>query len=343
MVFVIWLLMLTSASFSQNLKNILDGYTVNKIPTDRSIVGAKWVKNFGATTEGLTDDKLIISKSLNQYSLDKESAESLGVGVLSILGLTGYSTNDISVVFNDLQIYSIKNIYELSLIEGEKIVFSAVKAGSFDLIFNKNLESSVKAKIPLRNLKIDAEINLGEQKRVTINGSNLFVAQKIGQVTKITTKTKSKKLRGSLEVKDVLGYDFSFNVNRLINSAVKRTVEEIGQEEFNKLEALDFFIRKYSKEENINLSVMSKNQGTTTSGIFSKIIDFCYCKVFGDIDGRLFLINSTNTGDNIRYDYVLIDNFWIHNSKKGISIISSSDESKISVISKTYHIESTFD
>lgn len=343
-IFTIFLLLITSTIFSQNLNNILEGYTVNKVPSDRLIVGAKWVKGFEATTEGLSEDKLIISKSLNQFSLDKESSESLGISVLSVLGLTGYSSNEITVIFNELQIYSIKNIYEIPLLEGEKIVFSAVKAGSFDLIFTNNLESAVKAKIPLKNLEIDAEVNLGDRKRITINGSNLFVAQKIAQVTKIITKTKSKKLKGSFEIQNILGYDFSFNVTKLVKSAEKRTIEEIGQTNYDNLKGLGQYIQKYSNEENITLSILSKNQGATIVGMFNKKLDFCYCKVFGDIDGRLFLINSTNSGNLIKIDYLLIEKFWINYQKGGgIGFLTSGDDSKISVISKEYQIKTVSD
>lgn len=338
--------------YSQQLKNVLDGYTISKIPTQKSIVGAKWVTDLGATMEGLPETDLTIAQSLNQISIDKENQGYLGLALLSSLGLTGYASNDLNVIFNKLEVYTIKNLYQLPLSKGEKIVFSSIKVASFDLEFNKQIAASVLAKLPQNNISVDAEVDYGSKKRITINGSNLFIAHKIIKIDNIKSKTVSKKLKNSFSVKKIMDYDVNFNVDKLTSYASNKTVEEIGLEKYNNLKALDLYIQKYSLKENINVNIMSTSRGNLSSGIFNENLKICYCELIGQ-DKKLYPINVINTGDKITFDYLYIDNFWIQyklmngvyspTSEKAIGMVTSSDNSKISIISKTYFISKVVD
>lgn len=335
---LLFLLFQVTVISAQDLKGILSDYTINTLPSDRPIVGSKWSADLGPTTEGLTGDKIVISRSLNNMSLTAENKQQLNIALLTLLSLDGYGGNSISVVFNELQIHTIKNLYEVPLIKNEMLVFSAVKAKSFDLIYDKSLNSAVKAKIPLRNLKIDAETDLGGKKRLTLSGSDLFVAQKVVKVVGINTRTKSKKLNEGFSVSGILGYDLSFNVNQLINAVEKSTIKEIGQTRYDELSGLGQYMRKYANAAPIKVSIVSKDNGTTVGGIFTKVIEVCYCKMFGDVDGKMFLINSTNDGNELKFDYLYMDNFWITIKKGGVTFLTTSKESKVSVITKSYSL-----
>lgn len=337
---------------SQQLKNILDGYTISKIPTQKSIVGAKWVSDLGATTEGLPESELSIAQSLNQLSIDKENQGYLDIALLTNLGLSGYTSNDLSVIFNKLEVYTVKNLYQLPLSKGEKIIFSSVKVASFDLVFNKQLSSSILAKLPQNNLSIEAEAEYDNKKRITINGANLFIAHKIVKIDNIKSKTYSKKMKNEFSVKNIIDYDISFNANKLISYATEKAIEEIGIDKYNDLKSAAPYIEKFSVKEPIDVNILSATRGNLSSGILNENIQICYCELIGT-NKKTYPIYVVNTGDKITFDYLYIDNFRIQHtllngfysaaSKKTPAMVTTSDNSKISIISKTYYISKVID
>lgn len=334
--------------YCQNLANILEGYTISSLPTSKSIVGSKWVKGIGATTEGLPEDKLVIAESLALLSLNKNNEINIGAALISVLGLSGYNSSDIKVIINKLDVYTVKNLYELPLAQGEAFVFSSIKAESFDLEFDSKLSSAVDAKIMYANLPFRLSSSTDHRKRLTIEGSNLFVAHKIVKLDKVDERRKSKKMRSSFEVKDIMGYDIKMNVSPLVNNAIVRTKNELGINQYNSLKYLDSYIRKFSKEKQIIVDVLSAKQGLLSSGIFNKKFDVCYCEVIGR-NTLLYPINFVNTGDKVTYYYLYIDQLHIQYKffdgvstldNERVAFLTTSDESKLSIISKTFYISS---
>ncbi|PJJ67336.1 hypothetical protein [Chryseobacterium geocarposphaerae] len=331
--------------FSQQLKNILEGYTISKIPTNHSIVGAKWVTNLGATTDGLPENQLIISQSLNNLALDTENTGSLSLGLLSSLGLGGYSSNDLKVVFNKLEVYTVKDLYKLPLVEGEKMVFSSLNAAAFDLIFNDNISASIMAKLPKNTLEIEGEVDYGNKKRISVNGTNLFVAHKIVTIDKIKTKTKTKSFREAFEIKDLAGYDFVFNSNELVRKSIIEAVSTEGLEQLSNFKYLDNFIVKYSKRFPIKVNITNTSKGNLGVGMFNEIKEICYCEL-NNGDKHIYPITVVNVGDQVTYDYFQVDHFWITYSmfpgvtkdNMPVGIVSTDKNSKLSLISKTYYI-----
>lgn len=352
LLFIACLILVSDVAFCQQLKNILEGYAISKIPTNKSIVGAKWVSNLGATTEGLTESQLTISQSLNNMSLDKENQGSLTLALLSNLGLSGYASNDLSVIFNKLEVYTVKELYNLPLVKGEKVVFSSIKAASFDLIFNKDISANVLAKIPKEILDISGEVDYLNKKRISINGSDLFVAHKIVQINKIETKSKSKKFkRGTFEVENLMGYYFVFNSNDLVSKSIKQATLDEGFDKLTNLKYLDNYIKKYAKIAPIKVNITNSNKGSLGVGLFKEIKEICYCEL-SDGNKHIYPIAITNSGDKVTYDYFQVDHFWITYSVfQGVSaaenlpvgIVGTHGDSKLSVISKTFYISKVTD
>lgn len=340
------LLLFSQLSFSQQLKDVLEGYTLSKIPTNASIVGSKWVSSLGATTDGLSEDRLTISQSLTSMSLNKENKENLAMALLSNLGLGGFSENELNVVFNKLEVYTIKDLYSLPLVKGEKVVFSSIKAASFDLIFHKSIAANVMAKLPEELITIDSEIGYQDKKRLSINGANLFVAHKIVKINKIETIVKSKKFNGSSEVKNLLGYDILFNYNELVNKSIKQASLDEGFDKLTNIKYLDQYIKKYSKMAPIKVNITNPSAGTLGLGMFNEIKEICYCEL-SDGNKHIYPITITNSGDKVTYDYLQVDYFWIKYAvmpgvSKGdnipVGFLSTDKNSKLSLISKTFYI-----
>lgn len=340
------LLLFSQLSFSQQLKDVFAGYTLSKIPTNTSIVGSKWVVSLGATTDGLSEDRLTISQSLSSMSLNQENQENLAMALLSNLGLGGFSENEFNVVFNKLEVYTIKDLYSLPLVKGEKVVFSSIKASSFDLIFNKSIAANVMAKLPVELISIDSEIAYENKKRLSINGSNLFVAHKIVKVNKIETIEKSKKFNGSSEVKNLLGYNILFNYKDLVNKSIKQAILDEGFDKITNIKYLDQYIKKYSKMTPIKVNITNPSAGTLGVGMFNEIKEICYCEL-SDGNKHIYPITTTNSGDKVTYDYLQVDYFWIKYAvMPGVSagdnipvgFLSIDKNSKLSLISKTFYI-----
>ncbi len=344
---IVVLLLFSNVAFCQQLNNILQGYTISKIPTNKSIVGSRWVSDLGATTEGLPEDQLTISQSLNSMSLDIENQGSLTLALLANLGLGGYASTDLSVIFNKLEVYTMKDLYNHPLVKGEKVVFSSIKAASFDLIFDKSISANVMSKLPNEMLNVDGEVDYQNKKRLTISGADLFVAHKIVQINKIETKTKSKKFkRGTFEVQNLMGYDFVFNSQELISKSLKKAVDDEGFNKLTSIQNLDLYIKKYSKIAPIKVNITNSDKGNFGIGIFNVVKEICYCELSAG-HKNIYPINITNAGDKVTYDYFQVDHFWITYSVfEGMSsgdniplgIVGTQGDSKLSLISKTFHV-----
>lgn len=347
LIIIVCLLLVSDFTFCQQLNNILEGYTISKIPTNKSIVGAKWVSTLGATTEGLPENQLTISQSLNNMSLDKENQGNLTLALLSNLGLGGYTSNDLSVIFNKLEVYTLKDLYNLPLVKGEKVVFSSIKAASFDLIFNKSISANVMSKLPREMLNIDGEIDYENKKRLTIIGADLFVAHKIVKINKIETKTKSKKFNGgTFEVNNLMGYDFVFNSGELVNKSIKQAVVDEGFNKLTNMKFLDNYIKKYSRIAPIKVNITNSSKGSLGLGTFNEIKEICYCELSNG-NKHIYPISVTNSGDKVTYDYFQVDYFWITYSvlpgvSKGddmpLGFLGTQGDSKLSLISSTFYI-----
>jgi hypothetical protein len=350
--FTLFAILYSNLLFSQQLQNVLEGYSISKIPTNRSIVGSKWVSGLGATTVGIPEDQLTISQSLNNLSLDNVNEGSLKLALLSNLGLSGFSTDELSVVFNKLEVYTINDLYNIPLVKGEKIVYSSIKAESFDLIFNKELSANINAKLPKEYLNWSSEIDYNNKKRLSIDGSDLFVAHKIVELNKVVTQKKKKKFyRGNTAVNDVLGYDFVFNINDLVTKSIQRAIDVNGKDELMEKSNLNEYIIRYSKIAPIKVNISNNSKGSLGRGLFKKVIELCYCEL-NNGNVTYHPITITNTGDKIVYDYFLLDsNFTVaftsfgwgsqSNFPSGISYIGG--DTKLNVISQTYFITKVLD
>lgn len=346
-------LLFVNTLHSQQLKNILEGYAISKMPTNSSIVGSKWVSSIGATTEGINETELTISQSFNEFSLDKENKGSLSIALLSNLGLSGFMSSDIKVIFNQLEVYTLKDLYKLPLVRGEKVVFSSIKVASYDLEFDKKISANVMAKMSVDGVKIEGEVDYGNSKRITIKGANLFIAHKIVKIGRIETATKSKNFKnGSFSITDLQEYDFTFNVNQLVNKAIDKAIENVGIDKVIQTESMDHYIDLYARIAPITINILSASRGTSSIGVLNKSIDICYCELIG-ADKKLYPINITNTGEKIVYDYLFIDEFRINysiitgvtnvNSNRPVGFLLSPKTNKISVISKTYYFSMVVD
>jgi hypothetical protein len=336
--------LLSTSSFCQNLKHALAGYVFNTLPTDRSIVGSKWVPSIGAVSSGSISEDKIISRSLGNYTFDKESVLQVQTVLRSILGIDAFRADEIYITIDSLEVETLRDLYSISLSENEMLVYEAIKATSIALSYNRSLEASVEAKIPTSYKMVEISAGGAAVKKISFNGQNLYVAHKIIKLDKITSASKSRKIDDKFKVSDIAGYNISFNNTKLINEVFKKLVENKGQEFADSRKYVGGFIAEYANAAPIAISILSTEKGEMTNGVFKKVIDFCYCKSFGDIDGRLFLINKIINGTRITFDYILIEDYYINYNKMAgarglVTTYEPNKKSKVTVISKTYHIK----
>ncbi|WP_256010312.1 hypothetical protein [Desertivirga xinjiangensis] len=335
---------------------ILKGYTFINVPSNRQIVGAKWVAGIGATTSGLPPEQLIESQSLSQQSLSNETLGGLKLSLKSILGLGAFSNSQLSVELGDIKIITVKDLYSLPLVKNEKVIFEAAKVSSIDIIYSKELEGSVRAKLPNGVNVFNAGLQAGGKKRATVQGENLYIAQKIVKISKIETDEDTQKIKNNFKVDNLMGYDIQFDNSALIYSSLAIARQQLGPNALQSLKDVSHVIAQYSPQAKpVLLSINSNSQGGTTSdGMFSKEISFCYCKAQGPISGRLFLLNKINSGDKVTFDNIRLDEYAISYSKLPGVTSANGDfvsftpakpqaGSKVTILRKTYHLQKVED
>lgn len=301
--------------FNQTLEGYLDGYSLMKLPSDRPIVGSTWADKIGPTTNGFPEDDLIISQSLNQIAIGKENSAKLKLILLDRLSLSGYGESQIDVVFNNLEIWSIPDLYKIPLTKGQKIIFSALKSESFDIIFSKDLSSSIKGKLKARNIEITGEAEIAGKNLISLQGVDLFVAIKVIQIEKVTQKNKSVSLKGGFSAENILGYDLEINANSLLNSLEKKLIDDLGRENFYNIANLTPYLIRDSRIEDLRLTAFSNIYGSSSAGTFRNSIWLCLCELVTEKSSKIYLINTRILGDVIYYDYAYLKDFFINVSQ----------------------------
>ena len=344
LLFAPFFLLLSIDALSQNIGS-LDDYKVAQFPTNQAIVGAKW-SSLGATTIGLPDSQKIYSTSLDNYTFSKENVQKFKISLISVLGLGVINSTDLTVHLSGIEFETVKDLYRIPMVEGEMVVYSAMKAKSIDLVYSKDLHGKIVAAIPTSYDMVEVDIEAGTKKKLTLKGGNLYIAHKIIKIDKITTDTKSKKITKEFKVNNIKGYDLSFNNTLLINEVKKRLIAEKGEDFYNTRKYLGGFIAQYANAAPITISIISSQNGDISTGLLQKNIEICYCKALGEVNGNLFNINVINTGDEITFDNIILNNYYINYDKMdGVDLVTNyrpNNNSNVTLISKTYHIKNVF-
>lgn len=335
--------------YSQRLNNVLEGFSISKVATSQPVVGAKYVTDIGTTTEGFTSENLIEARSIDFFSLNAENKAGLTLGLKSIFSIGIASMSDLDIEIKDLQIVKIRDLYNIPLVKNEMIVFEAIKAGSFVLTYNKDIDAKIKAELPVNAEVVELQASNVNQKKLKISSTNLFIAYKIIKIDKVSVKKSTKKINQGFKIKDINDYDISFDITDLIAKVDAKVITEVGMDNFVKLKAMNLYVTKYSSLADIQISLASAERGVFSGGIFQKTVPFCYCNSVNDISSRTFLIYVSNTGKNVTYEYLVIDFIDIDYSKNSyfqneiqkpvtIRVQSPGRNSKVTIVSKTYTI-----
>ena len=162
-------------------------------------IGSPWRQGLGPTEAELSDNQLLKVTSIDSQVLDKNTAlkVSLVTAIANKLNLKlGANKNVVDTVkLNKVSIVRVKELNNLDLINGGAYVWEGVEVESFTVTTDKTGAANVGVDLPkvAPNATINATLDASGTSKITVEGSHLFVAYRVVQLSegKLVSKSKS--------------------------------------------------------------------------------------------------------------------------------------------------------
>lgn len=207
-------------------QNPLSGFKILKMPRDHAEIGAEWIDGTGPNGKGVNQENISISKSFENYSIDKSTKISLDASIMNYFNINSNLTKSVKIEYHNLKIFTIKDLYKTNLKSGQKILYEYIKADSISIYSDLQFYGDIKLKIEERfkSTNITNTNNIG--RTVKFSGDKLILAYRVFEILKPKVITQEKKLYnpkynggGFLEI-NIMGYNLKFNMfefNNCIN------------------------------------------------------------------------------------------------------------------------------
>tara|TARA_R110002051_G_scaffold294233_3_gene359451 strand:- start:478 stop:1491 length:1014 start_codon:yes stop_codon:yes gene_type:complete len=199
-------------------QNILDGFKVMDLPRQNIKLGAEWIDGVGTNGPGASPENIIVNKSISNYELDNKFKQSLNLAILNFLNLDANYEKSTTIVFKNLNIYTINDFSNLPIRSNQSILYEAIKADSIYIKIANNIDANLEIKIAEKLKEADANLNGNFKDGINITGDKLFLAYRIFTLGKTNNKKFVKKIgstNGGFNEVKVKNYSLAINNSKI--------------------------------------------------------------------------------------------------------------------------------
>lgn len=176
-------------------------YTALVTPRDDLPIGAVWLPSIGP--DGNWDETNITKTSgANSISLNSSLKRQIGLGLGNLLGLNGGANVIRSVKVDGIEIHRVADISKLKINAGQQVLYEGIKARRIELTVDAGATADLTVKAQSLGVPIVAAASGGNTSKVTLDGSNLFLAYQVISLGVPKVKTKERRHEGDETVFD---------------------------------------------------------------------------------------------------------------------------------------------
>lgn len=157
-------------------------------------IGAQWIPTVGPGGAG-DPTNVSITQGVSSNTLSTNVKKQIAFVLGNLLGIGGGSTTVTSVELSDIEIHRVADLSLLKISAGQQVLFEGVKAGKITMTVDKESALKLNANAAARGVPITASADMGNMRKVTLDGSNLFLAYQVISlgVPKVTIKSHRYK------------------------------------------------------------------------------------------------------------------------------------------------------
>lgn len=144
-------------------------------------IGALWIPGIGPSGNG-AEGNIAITKGVSSNTISSNVRKQIGLGLGKLFGLGGGRNTVKSVELADVEIHRVSDIGELKINAGQQFLLEAIKAGRITIVIDEASNATLNANAATQGIPITANLDLGNVRKVTLDGSNLFLAYQVASL-----------------------------------------------------------------------------------------------------------------------------------------------------------------
>lgn len=133
----------------------------------------------------------------------------IALGIGTLLGLNASSATEQTVKLEGIEIHRVKDIGQLPLAAGQQVLFEGIKAKTISITVDKSKGAALKAAAEAKGIPISADVDAGNTRKISLDGSDLFLAYQVISFSEPRIRT-SVKYHGGKEITIDEAYRFRF-------------------------------------------------------------------------------------------------------------------------------------
>jgi hypothetical protein len=171
-------IVLASSPTIAQTDGIFRDYAALTVPRADIPVGAEWIPGVGPNGDGASDN-ISVAAGMSASTINTTLHRKIAFGLGSLLGLDADSATDRTVGLEGIEIHRVKDIGKLRLAAGQQVLFEGIKAKRILVTVDKARSAQLQAAAQAKGIPITASIDAGSTRKITLDGSNLFLAYQV--------------------------------------------------------------------------------------------------------------------------------------------------------------------
>lgn len=168
---------------------VFEGYKLLSNPRANIPIGAVWFQDQGPNGNRAAAENIEIVDGATVVNFTQDQRRTLIANVARFIGLTGVQAKNVTVNLSDLKVVRVKDIFQMDVSTDGNILYEGISAGTMTFTHGRDLNLDLASEFTAKGIPVDAAVTTGNNRSVTVNGSNLFLAYR---VLKVTTLDRSR-------------------------------------------------------------------------------------------------------------------------------------------------------
>ena len=170
-------------------------YTALTTPRTDIPIGARWIPGTGP--DGTADSSNVtVSKGANSLTLNSNLQRDIGFGLSSYLGLSANRSAVRSVNLEGIEIHRVADIGKVQVNAGGQVLYEGIRAKTVELTVDSSVGAELTAGATVRGIPVSANVVQGNTRKITLDGSNLFLAYQVISFDSAQRRETEKRHRG---------------------------------------------------------------------------------------------------------------------------------------------------
>lgn len=188
-----------------NSGSVLADYKIMTNPRQNIPVGAPWLQNSGPNGTGAAPENIRVDAGISSMVFSSDQRASLEASLARFLSLNASQTDRLDVSYDDLAITRVEDIFQLAVSPDSQILYEGVSAKKMTFNFSGGMGGGADANFEARGLPIVADVSAGQNRTITVNGENLFLAYRVMEFKWLDSATSNILMDGTATNLTVIG------------------------------------------------------------------------------------------------------------------------------------------